>query len=60
MFKTLPLAIIAILAAILKSLGLNVGEENLQAIYEAGLNLFQVLMPTLIIVRNQWSKRNDK
>ena len=58
MFKTLPLAIIAVVSALLKIAGLDIGEEQMQAIYDAAVNLITVAAPIGVIIRNWWAKRN--
>jgi hypothetical protein len=60
MIKTLPLAIMAVLSALLKLAGLEIGEEQMQAVYDAVLNFLTVAAPIGVIIRNWWAKRKEK
>lgn len=60
MFKTLPLAIIAVVSALLKLAGIEIGEEQMQAVYDAAVNFATVAAPIAVVIRNWWAKRKGK
>lgn len=60
MFKTLPLAIIAVVSALLKLAGIEIGEEQMQAVYDAAVNFATVAAPIAVVIRNWWAKRKAK
>lgn len=60
MFKTLPLAIIAVVSALLKLAGIEIGEEQMQAVYDAAVNFATVAAPIAVIIRNWWANRKAK
>ena len=60
MIKTLPVAIIAIVAAAAKAAGIEIGEEDMQKIFDAGTTFVTVAAPAYIAIRNWISKKNAK
>ena len=60
MFKTLPLAIIAVVSALLKLAGIEIGEDQMQAVYDAAVNFATVAAPIAVVIRNWLAKRKAK
>jgi len=51
---------IAVVSALLKLAGLEIGEEQMQAVYDAAVNFATVAAPIAVIIRNWWAKRKAK
>ena len=52
--------IIAVVSALLKLAGIEIGEEQMQAVYDAAVNFATVAAPIAVVIRNWWAKRKAK
>lgn len=60
LYKTMPVAIIAILAGLFKLLGIDIVEEQLKEIANSVADVILLITPCYIAIRNWWVNRKKK